>query len=167
MCITVSLKNLVPYKCIHVLTFYQLNDLNKHRMEEAIKLKEIKDKEEAARKLAKREKEKYRAAKTEAEYVKECVEREVADRKEAETRASSEAREKEKLENALAGSVQLYQKFTWEEIVSATSSFAEDLRIGMGAYGTVYKCSLHHTTAAVKVLHSQEVHRTKEFLQEV
>lgn len=145
----------------------KLNDINKRRMEEAIKLKEIKDKEEAARELAKREKEKYRAAKTEAEYVKECVEREVADRKEAETRASSEAREKEKLENALAGSVQQYQKFTWEEIVSATSSFAADLRIGMGAYGTVYKCSLHHTTAAVKVLHSQEVHRTKEFLQEL
>ncbi|KAK1366696.1 U-box domain-containing protein 35-like [Heracleum sosnowskyi] len=145
----------------------KLNDLNKQRMEEAVKLKEIKDKEEEARELAKRETEKYRAAKTEADYVNECALREISERKDAETRAFRETREKEKLENALAGSVQQYQTFTWEEIVSATSSFSEDLKIGMGSYGTVYKGSLHHTTAAIKVLHSQEVHRTKEFLQEV
>ncbi|KAK1392857.1 U-box domain-containing protein 35 [Heracleum sosnowskyi] len=145
----------------------KINDLNRRRMEEAVNLKEIQDKEEEARVLAKQEKEKYRAAKTEADYVNQCFEREVSERKEAEARALRETREKEKLENALAGSVQQYQTFTWEEIASATSSFSEDLRIGMGSYGTVYKGSLHHTSAAVKVLHSQEVHRTKEFLQEV
>ncbi|KAL8096033.1 U-box domain-containing protein 35-like isoform X2 [Apium graveolens] len=145
----------------------KLNDLNKQRMEEAVKLKEIKDKEEEARELAKRETEKYRAAKIEADYVNECAEREISERKEAEARAFRETKEKEKLEKALAGSVQQYQTFTWEEIVSATSSFSEDLKIGMGSYGTVYKGSLHHTTAAIKVLHSEEVHRTKEFLQEV
>ncbi|XP_074379530.1 U-box domain-containing protein 35-like isoform X1 [Apium graveolens] len=145
----------------------KINYLNKRRMEEAVNLKEIQDKEEEARVLAKQEKEKYRAAKTEADYVNQCAEREVSERKDAEARASRETREKEKLENALAGSVQQYQTFTWEEIVSATSSFSEDLRIGMGSYGTVYKGSLHHTSAAVKVIHSQDVHRTKEFLQEV
>ena len=147
--------------------FCQINDLNRRRMEEAVKLKEMMNKEEEARALAKQEKEKYRAAKTAADYVNQCAEREVSERKEAEARALRETREKEKLEYALAGSVQQYQTFTWEEIVSATSSFSEDLRIGMGSYGSVYKGSLHHTTAAVKVLHSQEVHRTKEFLQEV
>ncbi|XP_017258655.1 U-box domain-containing protein 35 isoform X1 [Daucus carota subsp. sativus] len=145
----------------------KLNDLNKQRLEEAVKLREIKDKEEEARELAKQETEKYRAAKTEANYVNECAEREILERKEAEGRAFRETREKEKLEKALDGSVQQYQTFTWEEIVSATLSFSEDLRIGMGSYGTVYKGSLHHTTAAIKVLHSEEVHRTKEFLQEV
>ncbi|XP_063944986.1 U-box domain-containing protein 35 isoform X2 [Daucus carota subsp. sativus] len=145
----------------------KINDLNRRRMEEAVKLKEMMNKEEEARVLAKQEKEKYRAAKTEADYVNQCAEREVSERKEAEARALRETREKEKLEYALAGSVQQYQTFTWEEIVSATSSFSEDLRIGMGSYGSVYKGSLHHTMAAVKVLHSQEVHRTKEFLQEV
>lgn len=145
----------------------KLKDLHKRRLDEATKLREIRLKEEEAKEIAKREKEKYKAAKTEAEYVKECAEREVEQRKEAETKASREAREKEKLENALVGPVQQYQKFTWDEIVSATSSFSDNLKIGMGAYGTVYKCSLHHTNAAVKVLHSEETHRTKEFLQEL
>lgn len=168
--LVISLKNYIC--CLvemhaHHCTFYQINYLNKRRMEEAVNLKEIQDKEEEARVLAKQEKEKYRAAKIEIDYVNQCTGREVSERKEAEARALRETREKEKLENALAGSVQQYQTFTWEEIVSATSSFSEDLRIGTGSYGTVYKGSLHHTSAAVKVLHSQEVHRTKEFLQEV
>ncbi|KAA8539769.1 hypothetical protein F0562_026461 [Nyssa sinensis] len=145
----------------------KLNDLHKRQLEEAIKLKEINTKEEEAKILAVKEKEKYEAVKIEAEYVKECVEREAAERKIAEIKALREAKEKEKLENALVGPVQQYQKFTWEEIVSATSSFSDNLSIGMGAFGTVYKCSLHHTTAAVKVLHSKEAHRTKQFQQEL
>lgn len=99
--------------------------------------------------------------------MKECVEREAVQRREAETKANREAREKEKLENALVGSAQQYQKFTWEEIAIATSSFSENLKIGMGANGTVYKCNLYHTVAAVKVLHSKEAHTNKQFLQEV
>jgi hypothetical protein len=99
--------------------------------------------------------------------VRECAEREAFQRRDAEMKADHDAKEKEKLENALFGPVQQYQKITWEEIVSATSSFSEDLKIGMGAYGSVYKCNLHHTTAAVKVLHSKENHKTKQFQQEV
>nr|KYP41419.1 U-box domain-containing protein 35 [Cajanus cajan] len=60
-----------------------------------------------------------------------------------------------------------YRKFTWDEIVSATSSFSEDLKIGMGAYGIVYKCSLYHTTVAVKVLKTNENCESKQFQQEV
>ncbi|KAM7491768.1 hypothetical protein LguiA_034689 [Lonicera macranthoides] len=145
----------------------KLKDIHKRRIDESIKLEEINLKEEEAEKLAKEEKERYEATKSEAEYVKECVEREAAQRRVAETKASREAREKEKLENALVGSVPQYQKFAWEEIVFATLSFSENLKIGMGAYGTVYKCNLHHTTAAVKVLHSKEAHKNKQFLQEL
>ena len=145
----------------------QLNDLSKLRLEEADKIKEIKLREEEARELAIKEKEKYEAAKREAEYVRECAEREASQRKEAESRALHDVKEKGKLENALVGPVQSYKEFTWEEIVSATSSFSENLQLGKGAHGTVYRCNLHHTTAAVKVLHSKEGHRTKEFLQEV
>lgn len=151
----------------YVLVSYQLKDIHKCRIDESIKLEEINLKEEEAEQLAKEERERYEATKSEAEYVKECVEREAAQRRVAETKASREAREKEKLENTLVGSVQQYQKFAWEEIVFATSSFSENLKIGMGAYGTVYKCNLHHTTAAVKVLHSKEAHKNKQFLQEV
>lgn len=123
--------------------------------------------EEKAKVFATQEKEKYEAAKIEAEYMRECVEREVSQRREAEMKAMHDAEEKEKLESVLVGPVQQYQKFMWDEIVTATSSFSEDLRIGMGAYGTVYKCSFHHTTAAVKVLHSKENRQTKQFQQEV
>uniref|UniRef100_A0A5B6YJP8 RING-type E3 ubiquitin transferase n=1 Tax=Davidia involucrata TaxID=16924 RepID=A0A5B6YJP8_DAVIN len=145
----------------------KLKDLHKRRLEEAVKLKEINAKEAEAKELAIKAKDKHETARRDADYVNECVEREAAERKEAEIKALRETKEKEKLENALVGPVLQYQKFTWVEIVSATSSFSDNLRIGMGAYGTVYKCSLHHTTAAVKVLHSKEAHRTKQFQQEL
>lgn len=132
-----------------------------------MKLKEILAKEEMAEELARQEREKYEAAAREAEYLKECAEREAAERKEAELKAIRAAKEKEKLEDALTGSMPLYRKFTWDEIVSATSSFSDDLRIGMGAYGMVYKCSLYHTTVAVKVLRSNRNHKSKQFQQEV
>lgn len=132
-----------------------------------MKFKEISFKEEKAEELARQEKEKYEAARREVEHVKECADREASQRREAEMKAFHDAKEKEKLENVLIGSVQQYQKFTWEEIVSATSSFSEDLKVGMGAYGTVYKCMLHHTAVAVKVLRSKENSRTKQFQQEV
>ncbi|KAK6936854.1 U-box domain [Dillenia turbinata] len=145
----------------------KLNDLHKCRLEEEMQLKEICLKEEKAQGLARHEKEQYEAAKREAEYVKECAERETMHRKEAENRALHEAIEREKLENALEGPAPQYQIFTWEEIVSATSSFSENNRVGMGAYGTVYKGSFHHTTAAVKILHSKDGHKTKQFQQEL
>ncbi|XP_010482459.1 PREDICTED: putative U-box domain-containing protein 53 [Camelina sativa] len=95
-------------------------------------------------------------------------EREAAQRREAEIKATREAKEKEKLaESSVVAPKLQYQEFTWEEIITATSSFSEDLKIGMGAYGAVYKCSLHHTTAAVKVLHSAESSLSKQFDQEL
>ncbi|XP_057482582.1 U-box domain-containing protein 35-like [Actinidia eriantha] len=145
----------------------KVNDLQKRRLEEASKLTEINLKEVEAKELAIQEKVKYEAAKREVDHVKDCAERETAQKKTAEIMALHEANEKEKLENALVGPLQQYRKFEWEDIVSATSSFSDNLRIGMGAYGTVYKCSLHHTTAAVKVLHSKETHRKKQFQQEL
>ncbi|KAG6649055.1 U-box domain-containing protein 35-like isoform X2 [Carya illinoinensis] len=145
----------------------KLISLNKDRLEEAMKLKEINLKEEMAKELARQEKKRYEAAITEATYARHCAEREGSQRKEAEMKAIRDAKEIEKLENALVGPVQSYRKITWEEIVSASSSFSEELKIGMGAYGAVYKCSLHHTTAAVKVLHSKGSHMTKQFQQEL
>ncbi|KAK4363489.1 hypothetical protein RND71_018730 [Anisodus tanguticus] len=136
----------------------KINELHKRRLDEDIKLREICLKEEEVKELARKENEMYEAVKREAEYVKDCAEREAAQRKEAEKLALRELKEKDKLENALTGQAHQYQEFTWEEIISSTSSFAENLKIGKGAYGTVYKCSLHHTTVAVKVLHSEGSH---------
>ncbi|XP_058721927.1 U-box domain-containing protein 35-like isoform X1 [Vicia villosa] len=145
----------------------KLSELSKRRSGESIKMKEIIAKEEVAEELARQEIEKYEAAAREAAYLKESAEREASERKETELKAIRAAKEKEKLEDALSGSTPQYRKFTWDEIVLATSSFSEDLRIGMGAYGMVYKCTLHHTTVAVKVLHSAGISQSKQFQQEL
>lgn len=150
-----------------LLAYEQLNDLNKRRLEDSITLKETILQEKEAKKLAEQEKVQSEAAKREADFMRQCAEREAAGKRDAEAKALHEAREREKLENVLVGNVHQYQKFDWEDIELATSSFSEDLRVGMGAYGTVYKCSLHHTTAAVKVLHSKDAYKTKQFQQEV
>lgn len=125
-------------------------------------MKEAKLKEEMANELARQETEKYEAAKREMEYMKKRAESEALQRTEVEIRAVRDAREKEKVRYALAGRVQQYQIFTWEEIITVTSSFSKNLRMGIGVYGAVYKCSLHHTNVAIKVLHS-----SKQFQQEV
>ncbi|XLU42218.1 hypothetical protein S245_037032, partial [Arachis hypogaea] len=100
-----------------------------------MKLKEILAKEEMAKELARQEREKYEAAAKEAKYLKECAKREAAERKEAELKAIRAAKDKEKLEDAITGSAPSYRKFAWDEIVSTTSSFSEDLKIGMGSFG--------------------------------
>jgi hypothetical protein len=132
-----------------------------------MKMKEIIAKEEVAQELARQAIKKYEAAAREAAYLKESSEREASERKETKLKVIRAAKEKEKLEDALSGSTPQYRKFLWDEIVSATSSFSEDQRIGMGAYGMVYKCTLHHTTVVVKVLHSPGISQNKQFHQEV
>jgi len=147
--------------------FNQLYNLKEWKLEGEKMLKEGKFREEMAKELARQEKEKYEAAKKELELMRDRAEREALRRKAAETKAERDAREREKISNALVDQMQQYQIFTWEEIVSATSSFSESLRMGMGAYGTVYKCSLHHTNVAIKVLHSKESQNSKQCDQEV
>ncbi|KAK4740673.1 hypothetical protein SAY87_024261 [Trapa incisa] len=148
-------------------TSRKMDDLHQQRLKEAMKLEEIKLKVSVAEELARQEEEKYNAARREAEYMKDCAEREASERRNVEMKALRDVRQKEKLEDALHGNVRPYQIFTWEEIISATSSFSESCKIGMGAYGTVYKCNLHHKTVAVKVLHSKEKHKSKQFQQEL
>ncbi|KAH7855014.1 hypothetical protein Vadar_020269 [Vaccinium darrowii] len=145
----------------------KVNDLNDLLLKESIKLGQINYEEEEAKELAIQEEVKCETVRQEVEYVKEYAEGEAAERDEAANKALKKAKKKEKLENAQGGPLQQYQKFEWEDIVSATSNFSENLKIGYGAYGTVYKCSLNHTTAAVKVLHSKEAHRNKQFQQEL
>ncbi|PIN06760.1 Serine/threonine protein kinase [Handroanthus impetiginosus] len=145
----------------------KLNELQKCRLEEEINLKQISFKEQEAEDLARQEIRRHEAAKIEAELVKESAEREAAERKEAEIRASRQTKEKERLESVFNGSFYQYRLFTWEEIISATSSFSDNLKIGTGAHGTVYKCSFQHTTAAVKILHAKEANRSRQFQQEL
>lgn len=146
---------------------FQLNDLQVIRLEETIKLNEITIKEEEAKAIAEHERTRYDATRREAEYARECAEKEAALRMAAEKKAMHDAKAKEKLENTFGAPVQQYQEFSWEEITTATSSFSSDLRVGMGSYGTVYKCTMRHTTAAVKILHPNAANNTKEYEREV
>ena len=146
---------------------FQLGEINQRRLEEARKLEEIKLKEYEAKELAEKEKQNFEKAKRDVESMREKVEKEIAQRREAERKAIRDSKEKEKLEGTLGTPQMQYQHFTWEEIVAATSSFSEEMKIGMGTCGAVYKCNMHHTTAAVKVLHSPESRLSKEFQQEV
>ncbi|XP_076894117.1 U-box domain-containing protein 35-like isoform X2 [Bidens hawaiensis] len=145
----------------------KLSDVEKLQQEELTKLKELKLKEQEAKTLAEEERKQREAAKRLAEYAKDCVRREAALRKDAEESVLHDSRVKQKLQDAIAGNSLRYHEFTWEEIVAASSSFSDDLKIGTGGNGTVYKSIFHHTVAAVKVLHSQEAHRTKQFQQEL
>ncbi|KAK9144569.1 hypothetical protein Sjap_004472 [Stephania japonica] len=145
----------------------RLKKLSEYRMDEVTKLMEISFREEKARELANLEKEKHEVAEREAELVRESAEREASQKRYVELRIKYDAKEIEKLEKALMSQDLHYKKFTWEEIVSATSSFSDDFRIGMGAYGTVYKCNLRHIKVAVKVLHAKEAYRIKQFQREL
>ncbi|XP_048493471.1 U-box domain-containing protein 35-like [Beta vulgaris subsp. vulgaris] len=89
-------------------------------------------------------------------------------RNKANTKDTQEIEEsKNKLKQLFVSPAVQYQKFTWEEIMEATSSLSNEFIIGMGAFGTVYKCKLHHTTVAIKVLHSKDSVTNKQFVQEV
>ncbi|XP_010483826.1 PREDICTED: U-box domain-containing protein 52 [Camelina sativa] len=145
----------------------KLTELNQRRFMESEKLVELKEMEEVAKDTASKEKQRYEEAMKEAEKVKELMMKEALHRREAEIKAERDAREKDKLQASLVSPGIQYQHYTWEEIAAATSDFAENLKIGIGAYGTVYKCNLHHTTGAVKVLHAGETQLSKQFDQEL
>ncbi|KAG7535080.1 Protein kinase domain [Arabidopsis thaliana x Arabidopsis arenosa] len=145
----------------------KLTELNQRRFEESEKLVELKEMEEVAKYTASKEKQRYEEAMKEAEKVKELMMKEALHRREADIKAERDAKEKDKLQASLVSPGIQYQHYTWEEIAAATSDFAENLKIGIGAYGTVYKCNLHHTTGAVKVLHAGETQLSKQFDQEL
>ncbi|CAH8305987.1 unnamed protein product [Eruca vesicaria subsp. sativa] len=137
----------------------QIETLDASRTLNELKLEELTLQEQGTKGLAEKE-----------TQQKRMEEKETTQRREAEMKVAAlgEAKEKEKLvESSLVAPKVQYQEFTWEEITTATSSFSQDLKIGEGAYGAVYKCSLHHTVAAVKVLHSPESNLSKQFDQEL
>ncbi|XP_049933222.1 putative U-box domain-containing protein 53 [Nymphaea colorata] len=138
-------------------------EINNVKMHEANEIKEMSSKEEIAIRHAKDKKEKHEATDLEAKFAKN----EHVWGEGAKNMAANEVKEKHVLEKPLEKLDQKYKKFPWEEIVSASSSFSESLRIGSGAYGTVYRCKFHHVMAAVKVLQINDGCKTKHFQQEL
>ncbi|CAL4889993.1 unnamed protein product [Urochloa decumbens] len=57
--------------------------------------------------------------------------------------------------------------FMPDEIANATEHFSDELKIGEGGYGPVYKATLDNTLVAIKILYSNVTQGLKQFQQEV
>lgn len=123
--------------------------------------------EETLRKIAAEEKTKYLKVMKELEEAKSKFAKESYERQMAELDVLRESIEKQRIVDTLLSNDRRYRKYTMDEIKIVTNFFAEDLIIGEGGYGKVYKCNLDHTPVAVKVLHQDAINKKEEFLKEV
>ncbi|KHN17687.1 U-box domain-containing protein 34 [Glycine soja] len=123
--------------------------------------------EEILRKFAAEEKTKYLKVMKELEEAKNKFSKESYERQMAELDVLRESIERQRIVDTLLSNDRRYRKYTMDEIKLATNFFAEDLIIGEGGYGKVYKCNLDHTPVAVKVLHQDAINKKEEFLKEV
>ncbi|KAG7556554.1 Protein kinase-like domain superfamily [Arabidopsis suecica] len=143
------------------------NELNQWKIEEARKFEKARLSEEAALAVAEIEKAKCRTAEEAAEKAQRMAELEGQRRKQAEMKAISEEKDKDRAVSALAQNDVRYRKYTIEEIEEATERFANHKKIGEGGYGPVYNGELDHTPVAIKVLRPDAAQGKKQFQQEV
>ncbi|XP_020600056.1 U-box domain-containing protein 52-like [Phalaenopsis equestris] len=139
-------------------------ELQRWKKEEEHKLEEARLAEETAMALVEKEKQKCKAAMEAAEAQQRIAELEAQKRRYAEMQAFREAEERKAMH---AYSPVRYRRYSIEEIEMATNYFAENLKIGEGGYGPVYKCFLDHTPVAVKVLRPDAAQGRTQFQQEV
>ncbi|XP_027329699.1 U-box domain-containing protein 34 [Abrus precatorius] len=141
--------------------------LTSESLEEAKRVNASLKREEILRKIAAEEKTKYLKVMKELEEAKSMLAKESYERQMAELDILKESIEKQRIVDTLLSNDRRYRKYTMDEIKIATKFFAEDLVIGEGGYGKVYKCNLDHTPVAVKVLHQDAINKREEFLKEV
>ncbi|CAO2203820.1 unnamed protein product [Urochloa humidicola] len=137
------------------------------KLEEARRLEEARHAEEAALAVAEMEKAKCRAAMEAAEAAQRLADLEAQRRRNAEVRARREADEKVRALDAISGHDFRYRRYHIDEIEMATERFSDELKIGEGGYGPVYRASLDHTPVAIKVLRPDAHQGRKQFQQEV
>jgi len=123
--------------------------------------------EEVLRKIASEEKTKYLKVMKELEEAKNKFSKESYERQMAELDVLKESIEKQRIVDKLLSNDRRYRKYSMDDIKIATKFFSEDLMIGEGGYGKVYRCNLDHTPVAVKVLHQDAINKKEEFLKEV
>ncbi|XP_066312043.1 U-box domain-containing protein 35-like isoform X2 [Miscanthus floridulus] len=137
------------------------------KLEEAHRLEEARHAEESALAVAEMEKAKCRAAMEAAEAAQRLADLEAQRRRNAEVRARREADEKVRALDAISNHDFRYRKYHIDEIEMATERFSDELKIGEGGYGPVYRASLDHTPVAIKVLRPDAHQGRKQFQQEV
>jgi len=143
-------------------------ELSLWKIEESRKFEKARLAEEAALAAAEMEKAKCRAAIEAAETAQRMAEKEAQRRKEAEMIARKESEEKNRALTALSkNSTYRYRRYSIDEIEEATDKFADEMKIGEGGYGPVYKGKLDHTPVAIKVLRPDAAQGRKQFQQEV
>ncbi|GJM94086.1 hypothetical protein PR202_ga10700 [Eleusine coracana subsp. coracana] len=142
-------------------------ELQMMKLEESRRLEEARHAEESALALAEMEKAKCRAAMEAAEAAQRMADLEAQRRRNAELRARREADEKVRALDAITSHDFRYRKYHIDEIEMATERFSDELKIGEGGYGPVYRASLDHTPVAIKVLRPDAHQGRKQFHQEV
>ncbi|KAI3906480.1 hypothetical protein MKX01_029095 [Papaver californicum] len=137
--------------------------------EDARELRAAIEREELWGQIAIEENSKHLETLKELETAKELLAKEVYERQTAELNLVTDSSERQELIDALILGDKRYKRYSRDEIEAATDFFSEAKKIGEGGYGKVYRCSLGHTPAAVKVLQPDESDKTKkeEFLMEV
>ncbi|KAK9025176.1 hypothetical protein V6N11_065072 [Hibiscus sabdariffa] len=144
-----------------------LRTLEEWKEAEERKLEEARLAEEVAVALAKAEREKTKAAMEAAQMAQRLAEMEARKRKLAELKASREEEEKNRALDRLVNNKASYRKYTIDDMEAATDYFADEHKIGEGAYGSVFKGTLDHTAVAIKVLRPDMSQGQKQFQQEV
>ncbi|XP_065872010.1 U-box domain-containing protein 52-like [Euphorbia lathyris] len=143
------------------------NDYHRWKYEEQQRFEESRVAEEAAMALVEKEKAKTRAAIEAAQAAQRLAELEAQKRKNVEMRYLMESKEANKGRDSWIPSELRYRRYTIEEIEEATNYFSDQLKIGEGGYGPVYKAYLDHTEVAIKVLRPDAAQGKSQFQQEV
>ncbi|KAK7347834.1 hypothetical protein VNO80_22373 [Phaseolus coccineus] len=141
--------------------------LSSESLEETKRVNASLKREEVLSKIASEEKTRYLKVMKELEEAKNKFSKESYERQMAELDVLKESIEKQRIVDKLLSNDRRYRKYTMDDIKIATKFFSEDLMIGEGGYGKVYKCNLDHTPVAVKVLHQDAINKKEEFLKEV
>ncbi|KAJ3691047.1 hypothetical protein LUZ61_020211 [Rhynchospora tenuis] len=126
---------------------------------------EVKIPESSARNLSMKEKEDTEKAEVQEMCMKICAEGEAVQRQEAENSVHKTLRSMLRGSDYEEGDD--FHRYTWQEIEDATSSLSDELMIGRGSNGTVYKGKFGHMVAAVKVLHTLDGYGIKQLRQEI
>ncbi|RWW18896.1 hypothetical protein GW17_00017088 [Ensete ventricosum] len=145
----------------------QARELQKLKIEEARRIEELRQSEEAALALVELEKAKCKAAMEAAEAAQKIAELEARRRYNAELKARREAKERKKATESVLRSEIHYRKYSIDEIEVATNFFSSALKVGEGGYGPVFRATLDHTQVAIKVLRPDASQGRKQFQQEV
>lgn len=154
------LKNLVPY-FVQVQLLYTECSLAER------KVKDVLEREKRLKKIAAEESAKHLKAVKEVEEAQQLASlvQEALERQNAELATAKVSFQKSEIIDF--SNSKWCRRYSKDEIEVATDNFSEDKKIGAGSCGSVYKCTLDHTSAAVKVLLNDKRDKREQFLREV